>query len=109
MAEMPRDDHTLALLFEGPATIPVRIGFLPATWKKYRDELSEIVARYPDITGETCGERDYDNIDSYYAEGDTTDAWGCRWSNVKEGIAAIVTKHPLPTRESVAATRDSFP
>jgi uroporphyrinogen decarboxylase len=29
------------------------------------------------------------------------DTWGCVWSNVKTGMEAIVTKHPVPTREDV--------
>ncbi len=102
---MAADDNKLALLFRSPSAIPVRVGFLPAAWKKHREALDEIVGRYPDIAGETCGERDYDTIDAHYAEGEKTDAWGCGWSNIREGMAAIATVHPLQTRADVRAMK----
>jgi len=82
--------------------IPVAVSLLPATWKKYRQDLEDLVARHPIIFGETeKGARDFDAVAGTYAEGEHTDEWGCVWSNVHDGMEAFVTGHPLPRREMV--------
>ena len=99
MAE--RNDRLDAMLFQHPKHIPVGVGFLPATWMKYRERLEEIVARRPALFGEQQGARDYDAVGGTYVEGEHVDAWGCVWSNVRQGMEAIVKRHPVPTREAV--------
>jgi len=97
-----KNDFYKAMLWQNPEQIPVGIGMLPATWMKYRDELTEIVAKYPSLFGDPNKERDYDAIGMpTYAEGEHVDVWGCVWSNVKQGMEAIVTKHPVRTRADV--------
>jgi len=61
------------------------------------------VRRHPIIFGEDQPRRrDYDAIDDEnYRRGDHVDAWGCVWSNIHAGMAAMVKRHPLPTREAV--------
>jgi len=86
-----------------PDEIPTSVSVLPAGWMKYRDELAAVGEKYPEYF------RDLDkkkhNYDEYgserYTLGEWTDAWGCVWSNIKQGHDSIVTGHPLPTRESV--------
>ncbi len=97
------DDRWKAMAFEGPDFIPVSVGFLPATWMKYRDDLDALVARHPVLFGgDQPEDRDYDAIWSpTYGEGRHVDFWGCVWENVAHGAEAIVTKHPVPTREDV--------
>jgi len=91
-----------AMNFNFPDYIPVRISLLPATWKKYREELNELVARYPELFEKELAEkRDYDDIRGTYSRGEHIDAWGCVWSNVQEGMEAIVTEHPLEKREDI--------
>ncbi|MBN1249954.1 MAG: hypothetical protein JXC32_19985 [Anaerolineae bacterium] len=98
-----QDDRLKALTFDYPEAIPVSVGILPAAWMKHREALDELVAQHPVIFGPR-GEnaRDYDAIhtETYYA-GDHVDAWGCVWSNLKTGMEAIVTGHPVPTRADV--------
>jgi uroporphyrinogen decarboxylase len=95
-------DRLKALRFERPERIPVGVGILPAAWMKHRRALDEIVARHPALFGkQKVGERDYDAVGGTYVAGAHTDAWGCVWSNVKTGMEAIVTGHPVPTREDV--------
>jgi len=66
-----KDDRIKAIELSGPDFIPVSIYFLPATWKKYRDELNDIAQRYPEFFGENYKEsRDYDDIDGMYAAGE---------------------------------------
>lgn len=96
------NDYYKSMQWQHPEQIPVGIGMLPAAWIKYRDELDAIVAHYPSLFGEAKKDRDYDAIGSpTYIEGDHVDTWGCVWSNVKTGMEAIVTKHPVPNREDV--------
>jgi len=100
-----QQDRLKALNFGHPDTIPVSVGILPAAWMKYREALDGLVAQHPIIFG-SQGEkaRDYDAIHTEtYIAGDHVDAWGCVWSNVKTGMEAIVTGHPVPTRADVRA------
>ncbi len=103
------DDRLKALTFDYPEFIPLTVALLPAMWMKYRDDLQALVERHPLIFGPSNGQpRDYDAVTENYAEGSFTDIWGCTWSNIHKGLAAIVTGNPLPTRESVQAFKAPF-
>ena len=104
------DDRWKAMTYDHPEYIPISVSLLPATWIKYREELEELVARHPIIFGESQkGQRDFDAVSGRYVAGDQTDAWGCVWSNVHHGCSAIVTKHPVPTREMVRTLKPPPP
>ena len=104
------DDRVKAMRFEHPECIPVSVAFLPATWARHRGALEDLVARYPVIFGQQeSGPRDYDAVSGTYVEGEHVDAWGCVWSNVRQGCEAIVTGHPLPTRELVRTFQPPAP
>ena len=97
-----QNDRWKSLLFQRPEHLPVSVSILPATWIKHREALEEIVRRHPVLFGSQNGERDYDAVrDPEYIEGQTVDAWGCVWDNLVQGMAAIVTGHPVPRREDV--------
>jgi len=99
---MSADDRIKAIKREYPSRIPLCVGILPAAWMKHRQALDEVVRRHPLVFGEQGEKRDYDAVwHGTYTEGTHVDAWGCVWSNVKTGMEAIVTGHPLATRESV--------
>jgi len=100
-----QDDRIKAINFDCPELIPVNAYFLPAAWMKYRDALDEIVERHPALFGPKDGDRDYDAVGGTYVEGEHVDAWGCVWSNLHTGMEAIVTGHPLPTREAVRSLK----
>ena len=96
------EDQRRAMEFRNPEHIPVSVSILPAAWMKYREKMAEVTARHPLLFGALEGKRDFDAVwTPTYAEGEHVDAWGCVWSNVHRGREAIVTGHPLPTRESV--------
>ncbi len=96
------EDRIKAMQFDYPEYIPVAVSLLPATWIKYREALDELVARHPVIFGERAEEvRNYDEVHGRYRKGQYIDEWGCVWSNIREGCDAIVTGHPVPTREAV--------
>ena len=96
------DDRIKSILRQTPERIPVSAGILPAAWMKHREAMDEIVKRHPLIFGKFKADRNYDSLWSpTYQTGEHVDAFGCVWSNVATGMEAIVTQHPLPTRESV--------
>ncbi len=95
------DDRMKSLKREYPEYIPVGVSFLPATWRRHRDGLRKLVHRFPEIFESFMEVEDYDAVSGTYAAGQHVDAWGCVWSNVAEGMEAIVTGHPVPTREDI--------
>ncbi|MGC9520828.1 MAG: uroporphyrinogen decarboxylase family protein, partial [Anaerolineae bacterium] len=96
------EDRIKSLAFDYPELIPVSANILPAAWMKYRDALSELVARHAGLFGVQPGARDYDAVHTEtYVRGEHIDVWGCVWSNLKTGMEAIVTGHPVPTRADV--------
>ncbi|MEI7833525.1 MAG: uroporphyrinogen decarboxylase family protein, partial [bacterium] len=111
------DDKMKAMHFEHPEFIPLRASIMPAAWIKYRERLEEIVQNHPIIFGESSGtERDFDYPGpETYSAGEHIDNWGCVWSNITEGMEAIVTRHPIPEREDIrtfkapAVLKGSFP
>ncbi|MGI6704760.1 MAG: uroporphyrinogen decarboxylase family protein [Clostridia bacterium] len=95
-----------AMTFESPDVIPVNVSILPATWMKYREELEDILIRHPAIFGNYVkGSHDINKKPETYREGEHVDPWGCVWSNIHEGCEAIVTHHPVPTREAVRSLK----
>ncbi len=100
---MTRENRIKAIKRESPSRIPIGAYILPCAWMKHREALDEIVRGHPLIFGEADGERDYDAVNGTYVEGEHVDVWGCVWSNLKTGQEAIVTGHPVPTREDVHA------
>ncbi len=95
-------DQLKAMKFQRPEMIPVNLGLLPATWMRYRDDLDALVRRHPAIFPGYTGKASYDELGSgTYHTGNHVDEWGCVWQNIHEGMEAIVTGHPVPTREMV--------
>ncbi len=101
------EDRIKAMKFATPEFIPFEVGILPAAWMKHRDALDEIVHNHPIVFGDQeATVRDFDYIGpATFHEGKHTDIWGCVWSNVAEGMEAIVTEHPLPNREDVCTMK----
>lgn len=102
---MELSDQVKAIRREYPGRIPLRVSILPSAWMKYREALDAIVARYPAVFGTPADRKDYDAVDGTYVAGDKTDAWGCVWSNIREGVGSIVTGHPAPAREDVRSLK----
>ncbi len=93
-----RDNFLRAVEWRNPQWIPIKFEMFPAVWKKYGNELIEVVRRHPlifDDSGE--GEKiwfdDKDPLFKYrtYYEDD----WGCVWYNLRDGNLGQVVKHPL--------------
>ncbi|MCX7013636.1 MAG: hypothetical protein NTW86_13950 [Candidatus Sumerlaeota bacterium] len=99
------EDQLKAIRFQRPEFIPARVHVLPAAWKTHRERLDELLSRHPIVFEGRRAPRDYDAVSGTYVEGEHVDAWGCVWSNVQTGMEAIVTGHPVPTREAVRSLR----
>lgn len=92
-----------AARFESPETIPVSVGILPAAWIRYGEELQRLTDDYPQFFhGRKVDiEQLRENMSGTYYQGNTTDEWGCVWSNIREGNEAIVTGHPIKSEEDI--------
>jgi len=89
-----------AIKYEYPDEIPTTCWVLPAAWMKYGEDLVKIAKEYPDFI-ESIPDLNNIPIPPTYQLGEHVDEWGCVWSNVDEGMEAIVTGHPLPNREDI--------
>lgn len=98
-------DFIRSIKMEYPETIPVMVSILPAAWIKYGDELQKLTDRYPQYFGGHQVDLSHitDSLNPFYRLGGFTDEWGCVWSNVDEGMNAIVTGHPVKDEDSVFA------
>lgn len=91
-----------AIKYKYPSEIPVSIGFLPAAWKKYPEEVRYLTKKYSHIFNDLGEKYDYEQyLPASYHLGEFQDEWGCTWSNIEEGMEAIVTGHPIKTREDI--------
>ncbi len=97
------ENYLRAVEFRYPEWVPCTVALMPATWKKYREALEEVVLRHPKLFPHfQKGSVNYDAIyDPGYKEGAFTDAWGCVWQNVAEGLEGIVVEHPLEDWEAL--------
>ena len=91
-----------AMLYQSPAEIPVSCWALPAAWRAHGQALASLAKEYPEYLSPPD---DLTNPESYtpitYQSGQHTDEWGCVWSNIHDGMEAIVTGHPIKTREDI--------
>ena len=109
------------IYFDYPDWTPCRVGLLPATWMKYREDLAALVQAHPRIfSSEETRSHDFDSIaNPLYEVGQHTDCWGTVWNNIEVGLDSIPTTAPLedwsaldsynppdPMRDSAFGARD---
>jgi hypothetical protein len=92
-----RKNYLRTVEFRYPEWISSAVGLMPATWKKYRKNLEEVVVQYPWIFGPyEKGTRDFDDVPPVYRGGEYyTDSWGCVWYNIQDGLEGRIVKHPI--------------
>lgn len=96
-----RNRHTVNLLrtiyFDYPEWVPCRVGLMPATWIKYREDLEALVLAHPRIfPGYEKGSKDFDLLDNpLYELGRHIDCWSTVWENVERGLDSIPVLYPL--------------
>ncbi len=91
-----------AMTWNYPAEIPVSVGLLPAAWKKYGDDLRNVIRKFPQLFGDLADRYDLETYTPQsYRAGSFTDEWGCVWNNLEEGMESIVTGHPVKTAQDI--------
>jgi len=111
----PKNERTENFLraaeFRYPKWIPATVSLMPATWRKYREDLERIVLDHPKIfPGYRKGSHDFDAIgDIGYRKGRFRDSWGCVWENIAEGLEGIVVEHPLEDWDALEGYRPPDP
>ena len=96
-----RNRQTVNLLktiyFDYPAWTPCRVGLMPATWMKYREDLEGLVLSHPRIFPEhKRGLTDlYLLTNPLYELGKHVDCWGEVWENIELGLDSMPVYHPL--------------
>lgn len=96
------EDRLKAIRREGPEFIPVNVWLPPATWALHGKAAEALALRHPELF--PVGRRDSNQMAEArgtYRVGTHVDEWGCTWSNVHEGMEAIVTGHPIPQRKDI--------
>lgn len=93
-----------AIRMDSPENIPTSVSILPAMWIHNGDETHRLVKEFPQFFPEGY-DVDYSDpaavAHGTYKAGEHVDEWGCVWSNVDEGMEAIVTGHPVNDPEDV--------
>lgn len=96
------NDMLRAMTYNYPEVIPTICSVLPAAWLKHKEKLYELLKRFPQFFPVLPDLNKLDDIiPSSYHKGSFADEWGCVWSNVDEGMEAIVTGHPIKCDEDI--------
>jgi hypothetical protein len=94
-----RENYLRNARFQGPEWMPCAVHISGATWNQLRDDLEDVCARHPTIfPGFEKGKRNFDEMvfgPAHEAGKRFTDAWGCVWESVIDGIEGVVIEHPL--------------
>ena len=105
-------NYLRAALFQGPEWIPCSVGILPATWRRHRGGLEDVLADHPRLfPGFRKGQTDFDSTggDKTYAAGTFTDNWGCGWENLFDGMVGAVVESPLEDWDAFAGWQPPDP
>ncbi|MCL2407629.1 MAG: hypothetical protein FWC95_06835 [Defluviitaleaceae bacterium] len=97
------DNYRKMVTYNYPDEIPVSLGVLPATWLEFGEDMIAFAKQNKDFFPyiPASAEEVYNNISGTYRAGTHVDPWGCVWSNHHHGMEAIVTGHPVPSREDI--------
>lgn len=91
-----RENYLRTTEMRKPEWIPCSVYFLKAAWKKYREELEEIIVKYPLVFGDyERGSVDFDDLGVRRKGVTCTDDWGCVWNHLVDGLTGQVVRHPL--------------
>ncbi len=91
-----RENFLRTVEFRNPEWIPVSVNLPNAVWKKYGEELENIVLRHPILfEGYRKGSKNFSEYPLSCRKGYHRDNWGCLWYNVAGGMLGQVVEHPL--------------
>ena len=95
-----------AATYNYPEEIPVSVWVLPAAFHRHGEAVHKIMDKYPGLGfSQDRSYNPYKDVPASYHKGTFLDPWGCLWSNMEEGMEAIVTGHPVPERKLVHTMR----
>ncbi len=99
---MDRETWLRLVEMRGCGEVLCKVYVSPGVRAAYGQRLADVAARYPAVrAGDLRGE--WHGFDARHSAGTaTTDAWGCRWENVHDGIVGQVTGHPLESWDALA-------
>ena len=105
---MPDRENILrAVRFERPDTIPMGFHINSACWQNYPQEaLQELMASHPFLFPDfekSSGKIEPQFGNTARANKRYTDDWGCVWETFENGIAGVVTEHPLESWDKFEA------
>ena len=113
MAITKRENFLRTVEFRNPEWIPVSVNLPNAVWKKYREELEDIILRYPLLfEGYRKGSKNFDEASlDHHEKGKEyyRDEWGCLWYNLQEGLEGQVIGHPLVDWKTLATFQPPDP
>ncbi len=87
------------LTLSNPDRLPIDLWLLPATITKYKEKVTELLNEI-DFAGVTIHDPTFD--EKIYQKGSFTDAWGCGWDNMQEGILGEVKNPPLADDNAIS-------
>ncbi len=106
-----RENYIRALEFRSPEWIPITFDLMASVWRRYGQELEEVLLRHPLLFG--------DYVPGSYAAlaGEPLtpaneymrDDWGCVWRNAQAGILGQVVEHPLADWRALDSYRPPDP
>jgi len=92
----PRENFLRAAEMRQPEWIPCSLSVSPPLWQQYREGLENLVLEFPAVFGEyKKGSRNFDEFGVRRKGNVVTDAWGCVWTFLADGLQGQVIKHPL--------------
>ncbi len=100
-----RDNYLRTVARANPEWIPMSVGVSDASRNQWREEMEEVMARYPLFfpdfeKGQTHWET-YDFGPAYREGEECTDNWGVVWESAIDGIEGQVLVHPLADWEAL--------
>lgn len=94
-----RENFIRTITFNYPQWLHYDMHINPAMWAVYKEELEEVVLKYPSVfRGYKKGGVDYKNMKfsaEQLDENFVTDAWGCKWHYPLRYMDGAVVGHPL--------------
>lgn len=94
-----RENFIRTITFNNPKWLHYNIHLNPAMWAVYKEELEEVVLKYPKTFGNyKKGSVDYNNMSfssEILDENFVTDVWGCKWHYPLRYMDGAVIGNPL--------------
>ena len=102
-----RENFIRTITFGYPQWLHYDIWINPAMWAVYKEELENVVLKYPSVfRGYEKGSVDYNNMEFSTEKLDDNfvmDAWGCKWHYPLRYMDGAVVGHPL---EDISSLKD---